>query len=84
MYQVSQTTGIPLQEAPKGSGVDFYQWQPLQDFEGHWSGKIAIQLRSAQEVQLLAKAVHGKGIEVLGQTTAIATRSDFLPIGVME
>lgn len=84
IYQISQTTGIPLQEAPAGSGVDVYQWQPLQDFQGHGAGRIAIQLTSAQEVQRLAKAVRGKGVEVMGQTTAIAASSEFLPVGILE
>ena len=46
------------------SGLDTHQWRAVLDYQGSWSGRVLIQMASAQELHKLHSALHGKGVQV--------------------
>ena len=64
MQKVCQATGLQLAQATSSEGLDMLQWRSVHAFDGSWSGRVIVQLASAEEVRSLHRWLHGKGIRV--------------------
>ena len=80
MQKVSTANNIPLQMTSSETGLDIHHWKAIMAFDGSWTGKVLVQLATAQEVHQLHASIHGKGIEVHHHLAAIAVDSNHLDL----
>ena len=81
MQKVATVNTLPLQETTTESGLDVHKWKPIVAYDGSWSGKVLVQLASAEQVRRLHTAIHGQGVEVQHHLAGITVDSTHLDLG---
>ena len=80
MQGVCQATGIQLSQATAADGLDMHKWRSVHAFDGSWSGRVVVQLASADEIRSLHKLLHGKGIKLQDHCGGITVDSLYLDL----
>ena len=81
MQKVATVNNLPQQETTTLSGLDVHKWKPIVTYDSSWSGKVLVQLASAEEVRRLHAAIHGQGVEVQHHLAGITVDSTHLDLG---
>ena len=63
-----------------GEGLDLGTWKAIHNFEGQWTERVLLQCSSAKELITIYKAIHNKGIDIQGHTTAVSMHSDYVDL----
>ncbi len=82
MNKVAGNIGIPLAQAGGPEGLSTHEWRAQETLHGTWSGQVVIQLASTEELLSLNSSLHGKGIDIQGQSAALGIDSKYIDLGV--
>ncbi len=65
MTQVESRTNLTLTRVlDEDKRIEGHEWRPILNFREDWTGRVLIQLKSADEVKALYKRVHGLGVSI--------------------
>ena len=84
MQCVATSNGLPLQQSTSESGLEMHTWKAVMAYDGSWTGRVVVQLASAQEVYKLHDSLHGKGVEIQHHLAGIMVDSEHLDLGNHE
>ena len=81
MDNASTAAKLQLCRANTEEGLNKNEWRPMYNFEGHWMGKVLVQLGDETSLRALHSAVQGKQIAVGGRSAVLAVDSLYLKLG---
>lgn len=80
MAHIAHLTGTTLHQHLGEAGLEMGTWKAVHNFEGHWTGRVLLQCRSANDLITFYKAIHNKGINIQGHMSAVSLHSDYIDL----
>ena len=80
MDSIAHVSAVPLARHLEPVGMALGSWQPIMNFEGSWTGRVAVQCNSKEELYKLHRTIHNKGITIQGHTTTASIYSHYVDL----
>ena len=77
MKALESKVGFPLQQGNPSLTLQRHHWLQVRDGRDVWTGNVAIQLASTEEVGELMRIVHGSVVEVDGERRPLELQNAF-------